>query len=234
MKIAWFSAGITSAVACKLATSSMEDVEVFYIETGSHHPDNIRFLHDCENWYGKKINIVQSKKYDSVFDVIEQSRYINGPKGAKCTGELRVAVRQDLHNRLNPDAHIMGYEYDKHEMQRALNLSANYPTLNFLYPLIDAQLSKNECAGIVSNAGIKLPEMYKLGYDHNNCIGCVKGGAGYWNKIKVDFPDIFKKMSELEREIGASCINGTFLDELKPKRGRPPKKNKCWRMWFFL
>lgn len=31
--------------------------------------------------------------------------------------------------------------------------------------------------------------MYDLGYANNNCIGCVKGGIGYWNKIRIDFPE---------------------------------------------
>ena len=38
--------------------------------------------------------------------------------------------------------------------------------------------------------------MYKLGYKNNNCIGCVKGQAGYWNKIRKDFPDVFDQMSK--------------------------------------
>jgi hypothetical protein len=62
--------------------------------------------------------------------------------------------------------------------------------------------------------------MYDLGYKNNNCVGCVKGGMGYWNKIRVDFPEVFKKRAELERLIGASCINGIYLDELSPDRGR--------------
>ncbi len=35
--------------------------------------------------------------------------------------------------------------------------------------------------------------MYDLGYPNNNCIGCVKGGMGYWNKIRKDFPEVFQK-----------------------------------------
>jgi hypothetical protein len=42
---------------------------------------------------------------------------------------------------------------------------------------------------------------------------------GYWNKIRRDFPADFDRMAKLEREIGASCLNGTFLDELDPNRG---------------
>lgn len=65
--------------------------------------------------------------------------------------------------------------------------------------------------------------MYDLGYNNNNCVGCVKGGMGYWNKIRKDFPDVFNKMSALERELGCSCMNGLYLDELTPDRGRNEK-----------
>ena len=51
-----------------------------------------------------------------------------------------------------------------------------------------------------------MPKMYKLGYSHNNCVGCVKGGNGYWNRIRIDFPDVFKKMSKIERDIGVTIL----------------------------
>lgn len=55
MKIAWFSGGATSAVACKLALEEYADVDILYIETGSHHPDLLRFKDDCEKWFNHKI-----------------------------------------------------------------------------------------------------------------------------------------------------------------------------------
>ena len=61
--------------------------------------------------------------------------------------------------------------------------------------------------------------MYDLGYPNNNCVGCVKGGMGYWNKIRKDFPDVFNNRARLEREIGATCIKNIYLDELDPNRG---------------
>ena len=64
--------------------------------------------------------------------------------------------------------------------------------------------------------------MYELGYSNNNCIGCVKGGQAYWNKIKIDFPDIFERMSETEEWLGRSCINGLFLKDL-PENTRNEK-----------
>lgn len=64
-----------------------------------------------------------------------------------------------------------------------------------------------------------------MGYNNNNCIGCVKGGMGYWNKIRKDFPQVFDRMARIERKVGATCLkdkNGRiFLDELSAWRGDP-------------
>ncbi len=44
---------------------------------------------------------------------------------------------------------------------------------------------------------------------------------GYWNKIRIDFPEVFQSRSELERLIGFAIIGkGVWLDELDPERGR--------------
>ena len=59
-----------------------------------------------------------------------------------------------------------------------------------------------------------IPEMYHLGYHNNNCVGCVKGGMAYWNKIRVDFPGIFDRMAVLERKLGRSCLKSTFWTAL--------------------
>ena len=65
--------------------------------------------------------------------------------------------------------------------------------------------------------------MYELGYQNNNCIGCVKGGMGYWNKIRVDFPLQFKRMAQTERDLGFTVNKDksgpVYLDELDPGRG---------------
>ena len=79
MTIAWFSCGATSAVACKLALQMYDDVRIFYIETNSGHPDNERFIKDCERWYGQPIERRQSTKYKDGDDVLIRKTCINGP-----------------------------------------------------------------------------------------------------------------------------------------------------------
>lgn len=232
IRVAWWSAGITSAVACKMALEMYEDVELFYIHIDTAHPDNERFKTDCENWYGKEINTVRSDNFYDQFHVIEKTGAVNTPYGAPCTRVLKKEVRFKLeleyqktlfnHNEILNQ--IWGFEFTKKEVNRAIRHGQQYSDTKPLFPLIEKGLDKNQCAGILLTAGIKLPKMYELGYSNNNCIGCVKGGKGYWNKIRVDFPDVFLKMAITERKVGYSCINGTFLDELDPNAGRMSKE----------
>jgi len=230
--IAWWSAGITSAVACKMALEMYENVELYYIEINSAHSDNERFRKDCEKWYGKKMHSISSSECKNQFEVIEKTGAVNTPQGAPCTKILKKEVRFELErlheislfNNFTILNQVWGFEYLPKEINRAIRHGQQYPNTNPLFPLIEKGLDKNECAGLLINAGIELPEMYKLGYSNNNCIGCVKGGKGYWNKIRKDFPFTFERMKLLERKVGYSCINGTFLDELNPKSGRMSKE----------
>lgn len=231
--LAWSSCGITSAVAGKIEQERNSCTKFYYIDIDSAHHDNDRFISDLEKWYETKIIRIRSTKYKDQFDVIEKIRYINGPTGAACTKKLKKDVRFELEKNLKPDLfdqdkmqyknQVHGFEWDLNEIGRALDYATDYPYTNPIFPLIEKKLTKNNCAQILINAGIEIPEMYKLGYNNNNCIGCVKGGMGYWNKIRIDFPDVFNKMKKLERQIGHSCIKGVFLDELDPARGRTPK-----------
>lgn len=230
--LCWFSCGITSAVACKLAIEKYKNVKIYYIDISSAHEDNERFISDCEKWYGQKIIRIRSHKYKDQFDVIDKTGYVNGPDGARCTKVLKKDVRFYLEERLKPDLfepdrsqylhQVHGFEFDVKEITRAIDYAIDYPYTNPIYPLIEQKLSKENCAFILQENGIELPEMYKLGYSNNNCIGCVKGGKGYWNKIRVDFPDKFNQMSLLERKAKHSCIKDIFLDELDPEDGRTP------------
>lgn len=228
--VAWFSGGITSAVACKIALEADLTTEIVFIETGSHHSDLLRFLKDCEKWFDKKIEILQNPVFKSVEECIRKYRFINSPSGARCTKSLKSDIRiQWEKSRNDIEAYVWGFEYGAKEELRAKRVSQNQPNKKHIFPLIDKKIDKQSCIDYVMAAGIKIPEMYRLGYTNNNCVGCVKGGMAYWNKIRVDFPEVFQGMAKLEREIGAKCLKSYYLDEL-PKdvgRGQKPLVTEC-------
>lgn len=225
--IAWWSAGVTSAVACKLILDEFgaDKVRLMYFKIDSAHPDNERFIKECEAVYGKEIEIHRSAKYLDQFDVAQKTRYINGPNGARCTLELKKNVRYRIEEETDFLHQVFGFEYDKKEINRAIRFIEQYPKAKAIFPLIEQKMTKEHSLYYLENVmGIERPMMYKLGYSNNNCVGCLKGGAGYWNKIRRDFPDTFTKMARIEREIGNSCLkdkNGRiFLDQLNPNAGR--------------
>jgi len=224
--IAWWSAGFTSAAATKLAIEEfgVDNLEPIYFAIDSAHPYNERFKKQCEEWYGREIRVERApEKYKDQFDVITKDKYVNGPGGARCTLILKKRVRQRLEKELDYSAQVFGFEYTKKEVNRAIRFQEQYPDAKPLFPLIENKMNKPECLYYLEKQGIERPLMYKLGYGNNNCIGCVKGGKGYWNKIRRDFPETFDKMAQAEREVGNSCIRNTFLDELDPEAGREQK-----------
>jgi hypothetical protein len=220
--IAWWSAGITSTVAVWLAIKkygNTHNIRIIYIETGSANADNHRFKAECEKWYGREIETVKTEKYEDVSDVIRSTGFINSPYGAACTSKLKKDVRIKIERSTEYVGQIFGFEYNKKQINRAVRFIDKYPTSLPLFPLIDERLDKNNCAGIILNAGIELPIMYQW-FNNNNCEGCVKGGKGYWNKVREVLPHIFEQRAADERFVGRSCIKGVFLDELDPNEGR--------------
>lgn len=228
MILAWFSCGATSAVACKIALQIYKDVRICYIETNSGHKDNERFLKECEQWFGQKIEVWHNDKYKNVEDVLTKKRYINSPTGAACTFHLKKEVRYMIEAEAGEwDGQVWGFDYCEREINRAIRFKEQNPKTKPLFPLIERQITKEDAIGMLWKAGINIPIMYRMGYNNNNCIGCVKGGIGYWNKIRKDFPHTFQRMAQIEREVGATCLkdeNGRiWLDELDPKRGEKTK-----------
>lgn len=220
--ISWFSCGVSSTVACKLAMKKFKNLRIVYIDIEDHHKDNARFIKECEAWFGRKIEVLKSP-YAKVENVIRQFRFINSAYGAKCTDILKKRVRKDFEISNRIDGYVWGFDASTKEKRRAERLVEAMPNLEHYFPLIEEGMSKENAHGYLESVGIKRPVMYDLGFPNNNCIGCVKGGMGYWLKIKELFPEKYKTMAELERLVGRSCIKGIFLDELESGRGRDLK-----------
>lgn len=218
--VSWFSCGAASAIATKLMLARGEPVTIAYCWVKEEHKDNLRFLHDCEEWFGQEIHILKSERFDgSCFNVFKQS-YFRTPKGSPCTRDLKRKVR--LKFQQEGDALVFGYTADEYD--RYNDFIDRNPETDIRVPLIDAGLTKTDVLAMIERAGIRLPEMYALGYEHNNCIGCVKGGMGYWNKIRKDFPDRFREYADLEKERGYTILKDEdgpiYLHDLDPGRGR--------------
>lgn len=223
-----FSCGAASAVATKLAISGAVTAEVLIVNAllKEEHPDNRRFLADCERWFGHAVTVLRDEKYGaSTVEVFRRERYMNGPRGAPCSRALKRRLLNSI--KLADDRVVFGFTAE--EADRADDFRERNQGLHVLTPLIDNGLTKEDCKAMVERAGIELPLMYRMGYANANCIGCVKGGEGYWRAIREDFPAEFEELAAVQESIGPGAflfrdrVTGErfSLRELKP--GRPER-----------
>ena len=224
LRVCWISAGVSSFMAGYLAGNVDEWI---YIDIADQHEDSMRFIHDCERAIGKEIKILKSEEYGCVEDCV---RVFGGFKSAAngfapCTNWLKKRVRKKWEEEHKGYSLTYIWGFDWKERNRAERTMEENPQADHEFPLIEKNLSKEDVHGLFERTfNFQRPYMYELGYPNNNCLGCVKGGMEYWNKIRKDFPEVFERRARLEREVGHSILkekDGTplFLDSLDPNRG---------------
>ena len=250
MIICWWSGGVTSAVACKVAIDlyGKSKCRVIMQDTGNEHNDTYRFKEDCEEWYGVKIEVISAigNKYESIQDLWKKHLSLNVATGAVCSYLLKRVVREDWQKKNEFTCQVFGFEFEAKEFKRAMSMNLNHAKAKPIFPLLMMDYNKQDCIKLLNAANIGIPEPYKLGLSNNNCFktGCVQGGIGYWKKIQRDFPEKFDKMAELEHELTGlkgdpvtmlkdqSAAAKDLAQDYKPSqfvflKKHPKYKNKC-------
>jgi len=226
----WFSCGAASAAALKLTVDKYGVDNVFAVNNPviEEHHDNKRFAEDVANWVGIDIQYAINSNYPltSVVDVFNRRKGMSFPHGAPCTVALKKQARQEWELNNPVDWHVLGFTVDERNRHDRFVLTERD---NVLPVLIDANMTKNDCADMIRAAGIKLPAIYGLGFPNANCIGCVKATSPtYWNLVRKEFPEVFDQRAEQSRMLGSRLVRvkneRIFLDELDPQaKGRPLK-----------
>lgn len=230
--VVWFSCGAASAVAAKKTVEKYgktHHIRIVNNPVAEEDPDNRRFLHDIEEWIGIKIEIATNVNYPdrSIKTVFDKRKYMQGPKGAPCTVELKKMARKQWEDRNEFHYLVLGFTADERKRHERFVLTERS---NVLPVLIEEGITKQDCFKILQNAGIDLPAIYKRGYPNANCIGCVKASsATYWNLVRREDPLVFKERADQSRRIGSKLAwyqgKRIYLDELpKDAKGRELKK----------
>ena len=229
--IVLFSCGAASAAAAKLTVErygQTDNVRVVNNEVIEEGPDNRRFLRDVSAWIGRPIEQVVNPKYQdrSAEKVWDQRGAMSFPKGAPCTFHLKKEARQIWERNNHVDWLVLGFSADERARHDAFVLSERSDVLPVL---IDAGMTKQDCADMVVAAGLRLPEAYAKGYPNANCPGCVKATSPtYWNLVRRVDPDVFDRRVEQSRRLGAKLVRykgeRIYLDQLPADAvGRPLK-----------
>ncbi len=226
-----FSCGAASAVASKLMLAevavTLQPVVIVNAFVQQEDSDNRRFLADCEKWFDFPVTVLRDEKYGaSTHEVWRRKRFMKNRFTAPCSGALKRDVIAKV--MLPGDISVIGYTADDRDAARADRLTDMFPKESFRFPLIERGLRKSDVLAIVERAGIELPRMYRLGYHNANCVGCVKGGEGYWNKIRRDFPEEFIQIADIQESLGpgANLFRDRKTGVRYSLRDLPPDKGR--------
>jgi len=210
--ISWWSGGVASAIACKLALERWGDqVELVFCDTAIEHPDTFRFMDDYKRVMGVEITVIKSADYSQPEDVWRRFNGLNFANGAPCSTYLKKYPRIKYQELSTDFCQIFGFDFCKREMIRATNMLVNNPDLNPVFPLLVEKYDRPKILSTLASLGIRPPISYKH-FLNNNCIGaddspiggCVQGGIGYWQKMERLFPKKYEYMAAMEHELSAA------------------------------
>lgn len=181
------SGGLTSYEALKrtIAKHGRKHTIAVFADTRIEDPDLYRFLDDIEVHLRMPIERVADGR--TPFDVwhAEQAITLRG-HGAGVAPCSRVLKREPIarwiaeHFQDTPYTLVFGMDWS--EQERMDRLAAAYAPVPVWFPLAERPyLDKCHIADALERDGIKVPDLYTLGFAHNNCGGgCVKAGQAHF------------------------------------------------------
>jgi len=178
-----------------------DNVILYFNDTKWEHPDLYRFIGELSKYWG--IHITEDSDGRTPEQLFNDHHALANNRMPFCSHELKAMRLQRYYK--DGDNLIFGIGIDeKHRAERLVAAyqkvavkSGKYPTLEF--PLIKNNVSGEQVSEWLSSTGIQEPELYRLGFEHNNCYGgCVRAGKKHWAHLLAVLPDVYMEREAVE------------------------------------
>lgn len=220
------SGGLTSYEALRrtIARYGLEATRAVFADTKIEDADLYRFLDDTERQLG--ITITRLADGRTPFEVWRDKRAITLPNSAApCSKVLKRDVI-DGWLATQPRPYTLVFGMDWSELDRMQRLEARYAAdgVPVWFPLAEAPyVDKCQIADQLERDGIKVPDLYALGFSHNNCGGgCVKAGQAHWAHLWRTRPDTYARWETEETRLRAALDKDVSI--LVDRRGGGPRR----------
>lgn len=224
--IVMFSGGVGSwatgkRVAAKHGTS---DLLVVFANTKMEDEDLYRFNEKAIPDIGG--TLVQLCDGRTPWDVFFDVKFLGNSRVDPCSRILkRDLMRKWLEENYKPDECVIYIGYDWTEPHRLDKASKYWSPYRVECPLMDRPLmDKRAQLEACRKAGIEIPRLYEMGFQHNNCGGfCVKAGQAAFKLLLEKMPDRYayheKKEEEFREFVGKDVA--ILRHRGGPKKGGP-------------
>lgn len=148
------------------------------------------------------------------WEVFEDERFIGNSRVDPCSRVLKREILnrwRDTNCDLQHTTIYVGIDWtEQHRYEKLLKYVDGW---DYQAPLICAPyLTKSEMLNTLATEGIRLPNLYVLGFAHNNCGGfCCKAGHTHFRLRLKKLPERFAQDELDELRLRSLGINGTIL-----------------------
>lgn len=210
------SGGVCSAVALLRAIERFgaDNVAPVFCDTHSEDSDLYRFLDDCDKAFGVKTTWIADGR--DVWEVARDVRFIPNSQTGQCSRILKREMFAAWAAQAQPALVAYGFSAEEPERCERQAASSEFPCW---FPLLDKPIV---CGGdakrIIQAHGLRIPRLYELGYEHNNCGGfCFKAGQRQFAHLLLDNRCLYLYHEGKEQEMRE--VLGKDVAIMKDRRG---------------
>lgn len=201
--IVFYSGGAASWTLAKRVKAKYpnDNIKLLFTDTKMEDVDLYRFL--IEGTSVLDLELIQIADGRTPWEVFKDEKYLGNSRVDPCSRILKRELALNWVKKNCPDHNStklwIGMNWDEeHRLRRCQKYWEPYQVDSLL--LEKPLLFKEDMLQLIINEGIEPPNLYKLGFSHNNCGGfCIKGGQASFRHLLKMLPEVYIK-AEREEE----------------------------------
>lgn len=222
--VVFFSGGIASYCTAKrvIAEHGAGECILLFTDTNYEHEDLYQFLNDGANRLGVQVTRIADGR--TPWEVFRDVRFLGNSRIDPCSRVLKRDLARKWVKTNFPDPQsvrlYLGLSSDeKHRLERSKRFWAPYQVDSPLVAM--SGFTKNDMMMEVRLDGLEIPELYSLGFPHNNCGGfCVKAGQAHFRHLLRVMPEKYAEVEAKEEEMRQMLGNVSILKEKRNGESR--------------
>ncbi|WP_294362354.1 phosphoadenosine phosphosulfate reductase family protein [uncultured Clostridium sp.] len=203
--IIFYSGGIGSYFTAKRVIDKYgkEDVKLLFTDTLIEDQDLYRFIKETSEKLGAELIWIKDGK--DPWDVAFEKRFLPNSRVAQCSHVLKQKTAEKyIKENFTPEECILYLGIDWTENHRKNAPIKHWAPYKVEFPMCEEPFmdKKQMLEELEIKDGVRIPELYKLGFSHNNCGGfCFRAGIGHFKNLLEKKPELYKYHENKEQEL---------------------------------
>ena len=220
-RIISFSGGLGSYMAAQRVVDEFgaEDCTLLFTDTLTEDPDTYRFMDESAAHLGLTVTTIKDGR--DIWGVFEDVKFMGNSRVDPCSRVLkRELARKWMEENTDPTDAVLYVGIGWDEIHRMDNITKHWAPFTVEAPLTEPPyLSRNDIIEHLHGIGIEEPDLYKLGFAHNNCGGfCIKTGQAQFLKLLKTMPERYAHHEKQQEKLFTQIKPHGFIRVTKNKK----------------